>query len=195
MRADLEGLLTDYLVVAIRVENDLPRARRTLEAFAARGDLPRYLERNVNAWIAELAELERSPGTEPPLEHARALLDEAQRRSDFPADRTVLVYDLVASGVLHRYVTGHREPSAQLAEAYYLLGVAESRIRRSAWLFESEFYLETAIRMAPASPFAQLAYAQLEEETLTGYSGSSGLHLPADVQANLEELRALVGAP
>jgi len=195
VRADVEGLLTDYLVLAIRVEDDLPRARRTLEAFAARGDLPRYLERNVNAWIGELAELERSPETGPPVERARALLDEARRRSDFPADRTVLVYDLVASGILYRFATEHREPSAQLAEAYYLLGVAEARIRRSAWLFESEFYLETAIRMAPESPFAALAYAQLEEETLAGYSGSSGLHLPADVQANLEELRALVDEP
>ncbi len=195
VRADLEGLLTDYLVLVIRVKDDLPRARRTLEAFAARGDLPRYLERNVGAWIGELAELERSPATGPAVERAGALLDEARRRSGFPADRTLLIYDLVASGILHRHVTEHREPSAQLAEAYYLLGVAEARIRRSSWLFESEFYLETAIRMAPDAPFAELAYAQLEEETLAGYSGSSGLHLPADVQANLEELRALVEQP
>ena len=126
------------------------------------------------------------------MERARTLLEEARRRSGYPLDRTVLIYDLVASGLLHRFVSEHREQSDQVAEAYYLLGVAEARIRRTFWLSEGEFYLETAIRMAPRADFAELAYAQLEEETLAGYSGSSGVHLPPDVLSKLEELRALV---
>lgn len=194
-RVDLEGLLTDYLVVVLRVRNDLPRARHILKAFVSRDDLPRYLDRNVRAWIDDLAELERAPDRRSPLERARGLSEEAQRRSSFPADRTVLIYDLVASGILYRYVNENREASPDLAEAYYLLGVSEARIRRSFWVSESEFYLETAIRMAPRASFAPLAYALLEEETLAGYSGSSGLHLPADVLGNLEELRELVEQP
>ena len=98
----------------------------------------------------------------------------------------------MASGILYRFVNENPEPSPEVAEAYYLLGVSEARIRRSFWVSESEFYLETAIRMAPRAPFAPLAYALLEEETLAGYSGSSGVHLPADVLGNLEELRSLV---
>ncbi len=191
-RLDLEGLLTDYLVLVIRVKDDLPRARHMLEAFSARSDLPRYLERNVRSWITDLTHLERHPSAGPAVERSRALIEEARRRSGFPMDRTVLIYDLVASGILHRFVNEHREVSDEVAEAYYLLGVSEARIRRSFWLSEGEFYLETAIRMAPEADFAELAYARLEEETLAGYSGSSGLHLPPDVQRKLEELRALV---
>ena len=83
--------------------------------------------------------------------------------------------------------------AAELAEAYYLLGLAETRVRHSSWLAEAEFQLETAIRTDPASPWAKRAFALLEEETLAGYSGSGGLHLPDDVRAKLDELRGLVG--
>jgi hypothetical protein len=79
-----------------------------------------------------------------------------------------------------------------LAEAYYLLGVAESYISRTLWISETEFFLETAIRLAPTSGPALQAYAFLEEYVLAQHMGSSGLHLPADVRARLEELRRLV---
>ena len=68
------------------------------------------------------------------------------------------------------------------AEAYYLLGVAESYISRSHWISETEFFLETAIRTNPQSKTARKAYVVLEEYIVLGYSGSSGTHTPADVQ-------------
>jgi hypothetical protein len=57
---------------------------------------------------------------------------------------------------------------------------------------ETKFFLETAIRPAPQSVHARKAYAFLEEYVLVGYTGSAGLHLPADIQARLAELRRLV---
>ena len=57
-----------------------------------------------------------------------------------------------------------------LAEAYYLLGVAESFISRTLWMSETEFFLETAIRLAPKSVSARQAYAFLEEYVLIRYT-------------------------
>jgi hypothetical protein len=79
-----------------------------------------------------------------------------------------------------------------LAEAYYLLGVAESYISRSLWVSETAFFLETAIHLAPKSVHARQAYAFLEQYVLAGYTGSAGLHLPADVRVHLAELRRLL---
>ena len=78
------------------------------------------------------------------------------------------------------------------SESLYLLGVAESHISRTLWMPETEFFLETAIRLAPQSVHARKAYTFLEEYILVGHTGSSGLHLPADIQARLAELRRLV---
>lgn len=192
---DLEGLLVDYLIVAIRVKGDLVRPRTALTALARRPDTPRYLRGHIDSWLAAMDEIQRMPRVGSGLDRARGLIVEAQRRSSFPADRSVLIQDLVASSELHRYVGTRSEPSPDLAEAYYLLGVTDARIHRSWWISEADFYLETAIRMDPRGPFAADAYDQLEEQTLSGYGGSSGIHVPADELERLEELRKLVDAP
>ena len=125
------------------------------------------------------------------MSQARTLMREGQLRNRFPADRLGLVHFVLASSLLHRYVDNNPTNAAQLAEAYYLLGIAESYIARSLWLPETAFFLETAIRLMPHSVQAQQAYTFLEEHTIAGFTGSAGLPVPADVQQHLEELRRL----
>ena len=194
-RMDLEGAFVDYLTLSIRVIGDLEQAVPVLKKFAQRSDLPFYLLRNVEIWIASLLELRKEKSDAPPVEHARSLVERARELGRYSSDRAGLVYDLMASSVLHRYVESVPEKSPELAEAFYLLGVTEWRTRRSYWVSETEFYLETAIRVAPRSSYAEKAYALLEEYTVLGYSGSGGIHVPPDVQARLDELYALVAAP
>ena len=80
----------------------------------------------------------------------------------------------------------------ELAEAYYRLGIAESSISRSIWVPETEYFLETAIRIAPQSSHARNAYTFLEQFVLARYTGSAGTSLPDDVWDRLMELRGLV---
>jgi hypothetical protein len=97
-----------------------------------------------------------------------------------------------ASSVLHRFVAAHPQDGRELAEAYYWLGVIESRVGRTFWLSQTEYFLEAAIRLAPSSPFAHKAYDLLEEFVVSGYTGSSGVNVPADEKARLQELRELI---
>jgi hypothetical protein len=189
---DLGGYLSDYLAISIRVREDLPRARRHLEAWRKSAALPAYLDELVSIWVGALGSLDKPvpPGQE--VARAKAVLEEAQRVRRFPADRAGLVHDLVASGLLHRAVTAKGKPTADAAEAYYLLGVTELRIGSSYWLTEPEAYLEAAIRAAPGSQPARRAYVVLEESTLLGYTGSGGEgELPPEVSSWLGELRRL----
>ena len=117
----------------------------------------------------------------------------AQDRARFPDERDALVYDLAASGELHRFADA-TPAGPEAALAYFRLGEIESRVGRSFWLSQTEAYLETAIRMAPGAPFAPQALAQLQEFLVSGYTGSGGRHVPADVLARLAELRGLVEA-
>lgn len=189
---DLMALFEDYLRIAIRVQSDFPRAISTLERFQLRPDVPQYLTHHLTAWIEALNHLQADTGHQDALARARALIVQGQRRNRFLADRQGLVHFTLASGLLHRYVNSSSQPNRQLAEAYYLTGVAESYIPRTSWISETEFYLETAVRLAPASPFGQKAFAFLEEYLLMGYTGSSGLHLPTDIQQRLDDLRSLM---
>jgi hypothetical protein len=191
--ATLLGPLTDYVTVSIRVKNDPSRPIPVLEDFAARADLWEYLRLDVERWLADLRELEGKPEPPATLKAGRDRIEHAKRSIHFPADRRALIDYVVASAILHRYLESGPTQAGQAAEAYYLLGMTESRIGRNYWISQADFYLETAIRLAPAEPFALDAYALLEEETVLGYTGSSGTHLPEDVAKRLKELRALIG--
>ncbi len=192
---DLGGYFVEYLTVSIRVKRDLKRPVPELKKLARRSDLPLYLRRNVTRWTETLVELQAESAEAPTLERARALVQKARDLSEFSWDRAGLIYDLVASSVLHRVIDTAAYASSVRSEAFYLLGVTEWRTRRSYWVSEAEFYLETAIRTAPQSPFAQRAYALLEEYTVLGYSGSEGVNIPPDVQAKLDELRGMLDGP
>lgn len=189
---DLLGFFEDYLRITIRVQGDFPRAIRALQAFKKRSDVPSYLSQHLNRWIDDLQETAADTKQPDTLAHARALIQEGQQHNRFLADRQGLVHFIAASGLLHRYVQDPTRSPRQLAEAYYLLGVAESYTPRSSWIPETEFFLETAIRLAPTSAVAKKAYVFLEEYILVGYAGSEGLELPGDVRTDLEELRRLV---
>lgn len=191
--AELLDPLTDYLTVAIRVKNDPERPIPTLEKLAARPDIWAHLQGDLRQWIATLRARAAQGERPPSLEHAKRTLEEARSVIQFPSDRRALVHYLLASAELHRWLEANEAKGGKdVAEAYYWLGLVESRVNGNYWVSEADFYLETAIRMAPKSQAGRRAFALLEEETLLGWTGSGGTVLPSDVQEHLDELRALV---
>jgi tetratricopeptide (TPR) repeat protein len=191
--AQLIDSLSQYLTTSIRVKGDFDRPVITLEKFLARKDMWRALRRDVQQWILSLAELKRYSKVAPDLKTARRLIDDATNLVSFRSDRTGLVHVITASSLLFRFIDAKKRTDKELAEAYYFLGVAESLIRQNYWLEEAEAYLEISIRLDPKGPWADVALAKLEEETLFTYTGSDGQPLPEDVERHLDELRALVG--
>jgi hypothetical protein len=178
--------------VSIRVQRDYARPRAALEKLAKRPDVPRYMAMDLKAWIAQLGELAGSGKDEPKISVARALLERGRALSEFPADRVSLVYDLSASSELHRLIARHQSQKSELAEAYYLLGAIDARLDQGSWISETEQHLESSIRTDPGGPYADRAYAVLEEYTVLAYGGASGETVPPDVEERLNELRKLV---
>jgi hypothetical protein len=189
----LMGVLEDYLKVVIRVQNSFPRALTTLAQFLARPDVPAALRDQLQSWVNALAELQLHGPIDEALSRARTLLETGQRRNRFPADHQGFVHFVVASSLLHRWLATPPTDTSALAEAYYLLGIVETYISRTSWLSEAPFFLETAIRLAPTSPIATMAYDVLNMYILTAYTGSQGTRVPPDVQEYLDDLRQLRG--
>jgi hypothetical protein len=188
---DYSGALSDYLVVALRVKEAPERARSNLLRFSRRKDLSETLQRARPTWLEALASLApelKGPAT---LEAASDILERGEMLRRYPADRAELVHKVVASSLLYRYIQGEKVPRDSLAEAFYLIAISDAFLRRSFERSEAQFYLEQTIRLEPGSELARVAFAELETETLLAYSGSSGLHLPADTRRWLAELQAL----
>jgi len=187
--------LIQYLTLEVRVKGDFERPAKTLARFAKRPDLWRHLRVDVEEWMRALRELAPLGSGTPDLATARDLIERARGIAKVPADYGPLVHYLVASSVLQRFLAGPTPPSDRdAAEAYYLLGLAETHIGDTYWVSQADIYLESSIRLAPKEPFAEDAYLVLEEETVASYTGSQGEQLPASVAKHLETLRALVDA-
>ncbi|MBW2288529.1 MAG: hypothetical protein JRG90_11980 [Deltaproteobacteria bacterium] len=189
---DLTGEFEDYLEVSLRVRQDPQRAIDTFEKLLERDDVPDRVQLNVKIWIGSLQALEFGQPQHKPIEQARAQMRSTSTAEVARDERSALVAAIAASGILHRYVAGQTEPSPQLGEAYYLMGVIEADIGRSFWASQTEHFLEAAIQIGPGEPYAEPALELLEAFVVTGYSGSGGEHVPADVRTRLSEMRALI---
>lgn len=195
--ADIEPVelfrpLIDYLTVCIRVKGDPKRPVPVLQKFAARPDVWTQLRLDVQQWVKDLERLTPAQLDSDEIAQAKTMVDRAKGEALYPSDRRGLIEYLAASRILTRVVSVRREASPDLAEAYYLLGAVEARIGQDFWTSPADFYLEVAVRMAPGSEAGRRAYALLEEETVLGFTGSGGEHLPDEERARLNALKALV---
>ena len=170
---DLDGILIEYLRIGITVTQDFERLRSTLDRFLDRDDVPLYMRQHIRVWLNSMDELGGSLNTEPSLERARDVFNQATAITIAPAGRERAVHDIVASSELRQLVenSGTVDPEA-ISEAYYLLGVIALRtLRPKPAVPEMEFLLESAIRAAPKGPHAMPAYLLLEEFSYTNFLG------------------------
>jgi hypothetical protein len=189
---DVGGYLGDYVTVAVRVQADPKRARKTLQRLAKRDDVPLSLGRHLTRWIEDLERLGPELRGGKRLDHARSLVVGAGDGKRLPLGRERFIGDLIASSLLLQFIDSNPTNREQLAEALYLLGWVEARSVDSYWIPQSEFHLEAAVRLAPQADFAEDAYALLEENLIVGYGGASSEELPTDAWMLLEELRKLL---
>jgi len=187
---DLSGDLENYLELCLRVQGNPDHAISSLERLVARKDLPPRLQPKLESWIEALRGLEDIPGGNA-IERARELIKPALE-DVWESDSADLVRLIAASGLLHRYVASTIDLPKRVGEAYYLLGVIETRIGRSFWASQAEFFLETAIRLGPNERYAESAFELLEEFLVSGYTGSAGTHVPPEVVKKLRELDDLM---
>lgn len=187
----LADWISDYLAIAVRVKRDFPDVAETLTKFLSRKDLPLSAEHEARSWQNAALKFSKVKELNADLPTVRKLIKEGKEQIQFPLDRQGLVHYLLASSLLHEFVQ-HSPKGIKASEAYYLLGVTESMTGRSFWLSQNHYYLETAIRSAPESKFAYMAYRQLEETILFENSGSSGVDVPQDLQEYLGELHSLI---
>ncbi|UCH85051.1 MAG: hypothetical protein JSW50_05010 [Candidatus Latescibacterota bacterium] len=153
----LIGAFEGYFKLCIGVVENTERPIRTLETYQSRDDIPQDSRTETAAWIGALKTLDLAAGTGRELAAARDLIAGAEPVKRPPSDRSRLVEHIAAASLLHRYLQNASTYDTNLAEAFYLLAVAESHISRSQWISETEFLLEQSIKAAPESDVAKKA--------------------------------------
>jgi hypothetical protein len=186
--------LTEYLIVAVRVKRDPERAARLLDKLERRPETAPDVRRECDPWAVTLRSEGKALSEKPSLARARSLVEAGRRARPYAFSRAGLVDDLIASSILHALLEDPKQPTAERAETYYLLGLTDAQVRASPWLSDAAWYLMSAIETAPHTSIAQKAFDAYEDMTLLSWTGSAGIDLPPDVMAELDRLRALAGS-
>lgn len=182
--------LLNYLTLTIRVKNNKERALKAVSA-ALKKSYPRILKKDLEVWQSSLQELildEKKRKDLITITRAEELIGKGRAKMEYPRDQRGIVYYLEASRVLKELLVASERTQDQ-ANVAYLLGLTELVVGNTLLGLEAQRYFEQAIRLQPKSNLAKRAFDLYEETLIFGYSGSSGLHLPATEKSKLEELR------
>ncbi len=191
---DRLGIFDDYLALCLQVHTDPMRPHRSLQAISKRAGVSTDLAAHLSSWLADLERIQTQQ-ERPNLADIRSQVQAAEAAATITPERSLLVDYLGSAALAHRLVRDSTRTPLEHAEAYYLLGLVESRVGRVFWPVPEEYYLEVAVRMAPGTDIARKAFALYEELVTLGYSGSGGTRMPPDLVVRLQDLRELSTAP
>lgn len=161
-------------------------------------ELPEYLRLNTKAWVSQFEEWKKQTAFDPRTATDKQILEFAKQNIEShwtPAmldaiDPTLVNY-LRVSGILYEYLQTHPHTQAE-AQILYWLAICDRSINNNFFYSLADMYLKECITRFPADPIAKKCYDEYETQTLLGYTGSSGVHLPPEVKEQLKSLKEWV---
>lgn len=183
------------LAVAVKYDKSPSRAMDVVKIIEDSKDAPFYLKQNAISWKLAIKEwmLEtpvRSSSAEAYLKQARKLTKLGAQSQALMVDQGGDIYFLRALSDLHLAMSMDMNKE-QLGESLYLTGLGYERIKDLALWSLDENYFEACIRSLPHSSWSEKCFKKLQESIYLGYTGSSGVHIPMDVQLRLSELQKM----
>ena len=192
---ELDRAVRYALSISIKFQRDPKKSLVIAQLVSGNERSPFYLRQSAKAWeqaikIWTKEKPLKSDKVEDLLKHSENLVKEGRNFQFGMADRGGDIFFLRALSDLH-LVLGHELSKDQLGESLYLTGTSYEAVRDlSIWSLHEDYY-DSCIRQVPHSKWSEKCYSKLEESIYFGYTGSSGLKLPTDMQIKLEELKKL----
>ncbi len=113
IEADYSSLTVDYLSIAIAAKRSPGTAESFLRRYLARPDLPFYLRRRIEFWIASLKDFSDELEATPNLKTAKSIFHAADDLSRGPGNRVRAVHDITAASIVRSYLSESTERSAK----------------------------------------------------------------------------------
>ncbi len=194
VEAEYRGIMVRYLRIGISVSNSVERVRGFLSRYAARDDLPYFMQRRLAHWQSALTRHVGSLSGTPNLKRAFQIFDHATHLSPAPGNRIRAVEDFIAARIMRTYLQAHPDlDDATRAEVYFRLAIVALRTSEpEPGVPEMEILLAAAIEADPEGEHAREAYSLLEEY---GYVHEEHLarQLESRILIDMAALRKKVG--
>lgn len=185
------------LAIAVKYNKDPNKALEVSQTILNSGLAPYYLKQDAKVWSEAILEWKNEKkskasanNVKAQLASVQALLSKGMMKQAGISDHAGDIYYLRALSEVHGMMLQSLDKQ-DLGQALYLTGSAYESVRSlSMWNLHENYY-EACIRSASHTPWSEKCYKNYEESVYIGYSGSSGVNIPVDVQVRLSELKKL----
>lgn len=183
------------LSITVKYQRDPAKTEQVIQHVLKSKNLPFFIRQASTAWLSSVQAWKKEPLIKNPtlaarIQRAEKLVQQGRRAQQGQTDRSGDIDLLRALSELHQILWDDLK-NEQLGKVLLLTGQAYESVRDMTMTSMHESYFETCVRRVPHSAWARSCYKSLEESLFMGYTGSSGTHIPRDVQARLAELEKL----
>jgi hypothetical protein len=168
------------LSVAVQYLGSREKTEKIINTIASNPTLPIYLKQNNRYWKISVKKWTLKENLNS-LPRIRVLVN----------SRTSEIDDMRAIRSLLSLLTRDLNPN-DLGEALLLTGQSYEELRKVSTMSLHENYYEMCVRKAAATKWAKPCMARYSDSIVMSFSGSSGTHIPKDVDHHLEELRKII---
>ncbi len=178
------------LIINVRFRHDVKQSQQFLQLLSQNKNLPYFIKRHLPYWQQSIKDWSRNPKPTANLKVAQQIVNRAEAAQRASRSDGGTVDYLRAGSLLHQFLAKSQAPTSK-SEALYQLGLIYENIGEiGAWSMNEDYY-ELCIRTQPHTEIAKKCFARYQESTISGYSGTSGLYIPEEIQKKMNELRAV----
>lgn len=183
------------LVIDTKVLKNPENLISIFNQYTEKKELPEEVRTTLKAWVVRLkhwkgkAELKNGLKDEMALDAfiAKELAPLKKNSLDIGNDVDLLI----ASGLLSNYL--FENPSSKKAPGIsYWLGWAEKHLKREDFFGSGDLFLKQCVKRYPKNPVARKCLDEYRESIEFEFSGSSGTHIPSDIEKELKALNKLI---
>lgn len=193
----LEKSVARKVYYFVRVKRDLAGLSSSLEKNLKNKELPGMVSKRIKALrqAAEKMKKDSYPEfTEAQQSELRKyaeteLKEELQGQFSTSVEKDISY--LKVSSVLYKFLEQNPE-SKMKPEIFYWLSFCERRYEQKAFYSLPELYLKQCVTEFPEAPIAKSCLKEYQELVTIAYTGSSGTHIPKDVDRELKAMKEMV---
>lgn len=191
---DIEKAVKIALAIQVRVKQDASGAEKLAKEVLSSPAASQDLKKSAQMWIKDIADWKKDSqkpaNDEAAFKKAKKLLGTVATEEELAPTLGADVRYLRASALLHDLL-GKGVPKSMTDEALFLQGGSYDVMRDLGLWSLHEMYYFSCIEERPHSDLSQICFQRYKESVVSGYSGSSGVHVPPDVSVHLKRLKDL----
>lgn len=195
MKKDLEKIDLPFKQILLIETKILKKPKDMIvfiDYYLKKNQLPESFKQTLKTWKKRLLAwntVEKSMSDKKLKEFISKKVEPLKQKSSF--DEEFDVDTLIISGVLSNYL--FYNPKTSLApEINYWIGWSEKHLKRENFFGSGDLFLKQCIKRYPENPIASKCLEEYKESVEFEFSGSSGTHIPKEIQFEILELENLI---